>query len=81
MGPLKMLGMVFNTVGTVINVADNTVTRTSNLINDGFDMLDTAVAGAKQDFATDQIVDDATRKVAVKRAQAKSTLLIAKLEQ
>lgn len=76
MGPFKALGKVFNTVGTVIDSADSMVTRTSKLIDDGFDMADSAISGVKADLATDTIVANAQRQVREKEAQAQAKTII-----
>ena len=79
MGPFKAAGAVFNTIGTMVGTVDNTVSRSSNLIDKGFDALDMAIHGGLEDLATDNIVEDAERRVRRAEAQKKADEIIAKL--
>ncbi len=79
MGPFKLFGKVFNTIGTAVTVIDTSVERTGKLVLDTFDMADSAMEGVKADLATDKIIDDAEREVAQAQAKTKAAALIAAL--
>jgi len=75
MGPLKAIGKVFNTVGTVVDVVDNTVTRTANLVNIGFDAIEIPSKNMLSDLQCDSIVDDAKREARIATAQAEAKII------
>jgi len=76
-----MLGRVFNTVGTVVTAVDNTVTRTSGLVDKGFDAMDTLATGALDDLKADNIVEDARRRQRIAKANAEAKQLDKELEK
>jgi len=81
MGPFAMLGKIFNTAGTTVDAIDKTVTRTTKLLDDTFDMADYAMDDVKADMATDRLVSDAKRKARVAEAKAEADAIIASIKK
>ena len=75
MGPLQALGKLFNTTGTLIDVIDNTVTRSATLIDIAFDAVEIPSKNMLADLQCDSIVDDAKRDARVATAQAEAKLI------
>ena len=71
-GIFKMLGLAFNTVGTTVNAIDNAVSRTSGLLDIGFDAIEVPVSNMLADLECDTIVDDAKRDQRIAIAQAEA---------
>lgn len=72
MGPLKAIGKLLNTAGTVIDAVDNITTRTAGLIDTGFDAIEIPSANMLADLRCDSIVDDAKRDAKMATAQAEA---------
>ena len=81
MGPFTMMGKLFNTVGTMIEVVDDTATGTKKLVNDGFEMIDEAVSGVKQDLKADNVIANAERQIKISQAEAKAQEMLTVLQQ
>lgn len=85
-GPFQIIGQVFGMIGNVVNLgntvistADRSATRLSNQVDKGFDALDLVIDSAVEEFATDNLVADAKRKVRLSEAQAEADIIIADL--
>ena len=78
-GPLKTLGKIFNTIGTVVDVVDNTVSRTASLLDTGFDAIDLPVNNMLEDLKCDNIVADAQRRQRMATAQSEADEIISAL--
>lgn len=78
-GPFKALGMLFGMIGTAIN-AGNKVILTADKgidiiytnVGKGGDAIDIVVNGALADFANDELVNDAKRKIKRVTAEAEA---------
>jgi hypothetical protein len=80
LGPLKALGRLFHMFGTVINLADQTVTRTSDLAMKTFDMADEAMDGVVQDFKADNLIEAAQRNVRIQENEAEAKKIMEALQ-
>ena len=75
MGPFQAIGKLLNTAGTLIDVIDNTVSRTANLVDIGFDAIEIPSKNMLADLQCDSIVDDAKRDARMATAQAEAKLI------
>ena len=80
MGPFQAIGRMFGMVGTVIDTADTVLTRSSGLIETGFDALEIPMDNMLADLRCDSIVDDAERDVRIATAQAEAQAIRAELK-
>jgi regulator of protease activity HflC (stomatin/prohibitin superfamily) len=80
-GLFSTIGAALNTVSTTVVAVDKTVTRSSNLIDDTFDLADMAMADVKADMETDRIVSDAKRDARIAVAQAEADAIRASIGQ
>ena len=80
MGPMKLMGTVFGVVGTSVQAVEKVVINSDELIGTGFEAIHLAVNGGMEDLKTDQIVDDAKRRVRRVTAQTEADAIIAELE-
>lgn len=78
-GIFSAIGSTLNIVTTIATSLDRTVTRTDKLIGNGFDSIDLIVDNAMEDFATDNIVANAKRKIRIAEANAEATTILASL--
>ena len=78
-GPFQLFGSIFRTIGETSRAAEITVARTTNIIEQSFDMADLAMDDVKQDLATDRVVEEAKRKVRRAEAEAEAKSIIAAL--
>lgn len=85
-GPFKAIGMLLGTIAPVASAIhrgatgiESFVDNSFNLVDDGFEAIDLLVDNALLDFANDNIVQDAKRKVATATAQAEAKAIIASL--
>ena len=90
-GPFKAVGLALNTVGTAAVVLDKSVKESgeaisttlqsvNSLISAGREALELTTAGALEDLRTDNIVEDAHRRVRVAQANAEAARILATLE-
>jgi hypothetical protein len=75
MGPIQTIGKLLKTVGTLVDVVDNTVSRSAKLINLGFDAIEIPSKNMLADLQCDSIVDDAKRDARMATAQAEAKLI------
>ena len=85
-GPFKAIGMLLGTIAPVAAAIHRTATgaesfvdNSFNLVDSGFKAVDLIVDNALLDFANDNIVADAKRKVAKATAEAEAKAIIAGL--
>ena len=81
MGPLKLFGIVFGTVGTAAKAVERVVIGTDNLVATGFKAIDIAIEGGMEELETDNIVEGAKRRVRRAEATDKADQIIAALEK
>ncbi len=79
-GPFKAMGMALHTVTTTVGAVDNAVSRTSNILDKGFNAIDTLIDGSLADLDTDNIVEDAHRKVRIHKANKEAADIMAKID-
>jgi hypothetical protein len=79
MGPFQTMGSIFKTIGETARAAEVTVTRTTNIIEQSFDMADYAMNDVKEELETDRIIENAKRKVKRAEAEAEAAKIIAAL--
>ena len=86
LGPIKMFGRIFGLVGTAVNVCstalgtiDKTVYNFDKQLDKGFQMANIASEGMLLDFANDEIVAGARRRVSTATANAEADTIIASL--
>lgn len=86
MGPFKAIGLLFGVIAPLAATANRTATgveslvdNTFGLVDSGFKAVDLIVDNALLDFANDNIVADAKRKVAKATAEAEAKAIIAGL--
>lgn len=86
-GPFKALGMLFGMLGTAIGTAnkgllvvDESVTVVHTNVVKAGEAIDIVVNGALADFANDELVNDAKRKIARATAEAEAKTIIANLK-
>ena len=90
-GPFKAVGLALNTVGTAAIVVDTSVREGGNAISNTLKGVNTVVdasrtalelttAGMLEDLRTDNIVEDAYRKVRIAEANAEAARILATLE-
>jgi hypothetical protein len=72
MGPFQAIGKGLNTLSTAIDTIDNIVTRTSKLIDTGFDAIEIPANNMLADLRCDSIVDDAKRDAKITTAQTEA---------
>ena len=75
LGPFQMLGKVFNTVGTVVEAVDNTVSNTSGLMDKAFVGINLPLDNMLADLQCDNIVEDAKRDARIATAQSEAKLI------
>ena len=89
--PFKAVGLVLNTVGTSAGVIDETIrtggevitqglTGVNMVMSQGVAALDIVLKGAVEDLKTDNIVEDAHRKVRVAEAETEAKRILDQLE-
>ena len=71
-GLFATIGKALNTVGTLVEAVDNTVSNTSNLIDKGFVGINIPLDNMLADLSCDSIVDDAKRDIRIANAQAEA---------
>ena len=71
-GPFQALGKLFGMTGTLIDTADNVVSRTSHLVDVAFDAIEIPTNNMLEDLKCDSIVDNAHRDVRIMTAQAEA---------
>lgn len=79
MGPLKLFGVIFGTIGTAAQAVERLVTGTDKLVGTGFKAIDIAIEGGMEELETDNIVEGAKRRVRREKANAEADEIIAKL--
>lgn len=85
-GPFKAIGMLLGTIAPIAGAMhrtatglESTVDSSFGLVDKGFQAVDLIVDNSLLDFANDNIVADAKRKVAKATAEAEAKAIIASL--
>ena len=88
LGPFKVIGRLFGLVGVAVNVTatalgtvDKTVYNFDKQLDKGFQMANIASEGMLLDFANDEIVNSAKRRVSTATANAEADAIIASLSK
>ena len=86
-GPFQIIGKCFGMIGNVVNLGntvissvDRSATRIAMDLDKGFDAVDLVIDNAMLDFANDNLVADAKRRIRAQTAQAEADVIIAGLE-
>ena len=79
LGLFDLIGLTFGAIGgsvnfvnTVVGSLDDSAQRTASIISKGFDMADTIVDNSLANFANENLVEDAQRRIDRAQAEARA---------
>lgn len=80
-GLFKTVGSVLNTVTTLVEAVDNTVSNTATILDKGFVGINIPLDNMLEDLKCDSIVDNANRRVRIAHATAEAESIEESLNQ